>query len=820
MYVRKRLTISSLVFIAGLFAAIYPADAQMLTGYGGDGRKSDSSVTSDSSFKSDTSVIVYDLQGYETAALHQPNVAYAPILTRQPSPVAAEIYREDITPALQKDYTHNYTPGDQNAPVDFEADSLNYDEATQTVTATGNVELVQAGRVLRANSVSYNQRTDTVMAYGNVVLTDISGDVHFADEVELTNEMKEGFVVGLNTYMADGGRFKASSGERKSETLLTMHDASYTPCNCSNDENDRPAWQIKASEVTVDEEANKVSYKHARFELFGVPVAYTPFFAHPHSEVDRKSGFLAPSVGYDSNLGFVVTQQYYYDIAPDKDMTVGAMLTSGELPVALAEYRQRFGNAEFQINGSATYSDRNDSVNDVEYITDEDFRGHLEAQGRWDINDKWRSGINLAMATDDQYLREYNLDADNDDVLENEIYAERFSGRHYGVGRLLAFQDTRVEAEQSDQPNVLPEIETRFVGKPSDVLGGRWEAEIGALGLQRDEGQDVTRMSANLGWQRRHATGFGLVNTLDLSVRGDSYFVNDRDIATAGSGRSNEGTNTRILPQAHLVSRMPFVKDMDNAQIVVEPIGALTIAPDINDVDSNIPNEDSQDVQLDASNLFEANRFPGKDRVEDRSRATYGLRTGIYGHEGSHGDIFVGQSYRFHEEDNPFPEGSGLDTQESDVVGQISAGYKNRYLANYRFQLDSRDMSSQRHEFDGYADFGRLSLNGRYLFANSLGGTDIVESREQARLGASLYLTDQWRTHGHVLQDLGENPGLRAASLGIDYYGCCVSFALAATRTITSDVSGDSGTDIMLRIGLKGLGEFQTGSAGGWGASN
>ena len=265
---------------------------------------------------------------------------------------------------------------------------------------------------------------------------------------------------------------------------------------------------------------------------------------------------------------------------------------------------------------------------------------------------------------------------------------------------------------------------------------------------------------------------------------------------------------------------MPFVKDMSRAQAVVEPVAALTVAPNINDTGSNIPNEDSQDVQLDASNLFEANRFPGRDRVEDRSRVTYGVRTGVYGHEGSHGDVFIGQSYRFHEEDNPFPQGSGLDNQESDVVGQVSAGYLGRYVANYRFQLDSRDLTSQRHEFDGFADFGRLSLSGRYLFAKSLEGTDIDESREQARLGASLYLTDEWRTRGHILQDLGEDPGLREASIGLDYYGCCLNFSVTANRSITSDVSGDSGTDVMFRIGLKGLGEFQTGGANGWGATN
>jgi LPS-assembly protein len=37
-----------------------------------------------------------------------------------------------------------------------------------------------------------------------------------------------------------------------------------------------------------------------------------------------------------------------------------------------------------------------------------------------------------------------------------------------------------------------------------------------------------------------------------------------------------------------------------------------------------------------------------------------------------------------------------------------------------------------------------------------------------------------------------------------------MTFGLTAQRSLTSDSSGDSGTEIMLRIGFKNLGEFET----------
>lgn len=715
--------------------------------------------------------------------------------------------RAQMLTGPEKPVEESLPPAPGKEPVGLTADDLRHDDEAQTITATGHVELTQSGRIVRADAIVYDMKADRVTARGNVVLNDLNGDVHFADEVVLSNKMRDGFAQGIQSYLSEGGRFTAKEGMRENGTLLTMRDASYTPCDCEADAKGNPAWQIKAKEVRYDEEKHRVSYKDARFEMFGVPVAWTPYLSHGDGKEKRKSGFLTPQLGYDSRLGVVVTENYYWNIAPDKDATTGVMMTTSESPVLLGQYRQRFAQADLKIDTSATYSGRIDSVAGREVETGGEFRGHLFADARWDIDEKWRTGTSLELAADDQYLRQY--DFSSKDVLENEIYAERFSGRNYAVGRLLAFQDVRVLEERTDQPNVLPEIIAEFKGEPNALIGGRWKGEISALGLQRDSGQDMTRVSGEAGWQRRFVTGFGMVSTLDATVRGDAYAVADRDLALPGSGVSEETEAVRVFPQAHLVNSLPLVKSLEKAQILIEPTAALTVAPNIDAADMKIPNEDSQDVQIDASNLFEASRFPGKDGVEDRSRATYGLRSGIYGDGGSHIDVFAGQSHNFREDDNPFAAGSGLNRQDSDYVGQVSAGYGEQYGLNYRFQLSSEDLSSARHELDAFADWDRLRLDTRYLYASALGGTAIDESREQVWLGARYGLTKHWRVRGGALEDLGADPGLRKANFGFDYLGCCLSFSLNAERTLTADVSGDSGTKVTFRLGLKGLGEFQ-----------
>ncbi len=700
-----------------------------------------------------------------------------------------------------------------NSPVDLQADSLVHNKDGQSVTAAGDVVLKQDGKTVNADEIVYFLQDDKVVATGNVVFTDVTGDKHYADYFEFNDALKNGFVEGLKTVLVDGSRFMASNGRQVEGKRVVMKDAHYTPCEvCETDRNGEPLWQIRASEVEHDKESKTVSYRNARFEMEGVPVAYLPYFSHPDGSVKRKSGFLTPSAGYKSDVGGFIENKYYWDIAPEKDLTVGMRVMSRETPLATAQWRQRWTDASLIAEGSFTYSERTDNEAGVEFKRDREWRGNLRAEGLWDINNKWRSGIKIDVASDDQYLRQYDFDEDTDDVLDNEIYLERFSGRNYAVGRFLAFQDVRLDEEgdtNEDQPNVLPEIEASFIGEPDSIplIGGRWDADVSVLGLVRDNnGQDVNRLHTGLGWKKRLVSDFGLVTELDANAQASYYDIHDRLGAQNDASVKPNTSEFRGFASFNAETSYPLAKSFGTTQMVVEPVTSVTLAPDI-DAD-DVPNEDSQDVQIDALSLFNNSRFPGVDSIEDQSRVTYGLRSGLYTADGSYGDVFIGQSYNFDNDENPFDRGSGLDDQNSDVVGEVRGNYKGDYALDYRFQLDNDSLSSQRHEVDASAKLFNVNLSSRYLFAKAIENGEDNETREQILNSATYYINDKWRLYGAARHDLGDEPGLREANLGINYLGQCISWSVVGTRTLTDDASGDSGTEIFLRIGFKNLGEF------------
>ncbi len=697
-------------------------------------------------------------------------------------------------------------------PVDFAADHLEYDDQRQLITALGQVEISQDGRILKADKVIYNLQTEKVFAVGNVVVMDKNGDVHFSEESELTRDMREGYIKKLHSVLADGSRLSAENVTRKNGKEIQLKSASYTPCTpCKANPEKPPLWGIRSENVVFDPDKKELEYRDATFDVAGVPVLYTPYFKHSVENVEQESGFLAPKFALNSRLGLSATPTYYWAIDPYQDATFSLRAFTRQAPLGMVEYRRRFENAEIELIGSGTYSNRPTNVAGQTVIQNEQARGHFEGKGIWNLDENWRTGFKTKLVSDDQYLRQYDIS--KEDVLRNEVFAERFEDRDYLAVRALAFQDVRVSNRASDQPNIIPEVIYSLYGKPGATWGGRWNIEASALGLARKgNGQDVLRTSLNTGWERRDTTRLGFVNTFNAAARADVYNVPQRDQA-ATSGQDTTSTSTRFFPSIHNVTTLPLGKDVSpTRRAVIEPTLAVTVSPRVkNNVD--IPNEDSQDVQIDASNFFRADRFPGVDRVEDRSHVTYGTRAGLYDDDGSLAEVFVGQSYRFDDDNNPFPKGSGLDRQSSNYVGQLTARYKDLFDVDYRFQLSSQSLSSQRHETTASATLGPVITSVNYLYTRALEGTDLTDSREQVSGGIDYEFVEDWHARFGGRYDLSrENDGLRDINLGLDYKGQCLTFSTTARRSFSVDESGDSGTEILLSLGFKNLGSVGTGS--------
>ena len=703
-------------------------------------------------------------------------------------------------PAVSQDRS----PIQTDAPVLFKADQLRNEEKIGLVVATGNVEFTQNGRTLLADSVSYNQRTDTVTASGNISLLEPTGEVIFADHIELTGNMRDGVIENMRVRMTDNSRIAAAGGRRVGGTRTEFRKAVYSPCElCEKDPTRAPIWQVKAARVSHDQETKDVTYRDAFLEFYGIPIIYTPYLSHPDPTVERRTGFLVPSYGSDSELGTFISTPYYFDIAPNMDATFAPIVTTNEDVVGSGEFRHRLSSTDYYAQSSLTYASR-------EGGDSKGMRGHLRGELRHEFDRTWRGGIDLHLATDDTYLRRYGFEAP--ETLENRTYAEGFRGRNYASANAYYFQGQRSTDDQSDTPIVFPKLDYNYVSEPGS-FGGLWKIDTNALTLTRTGGTDSRRLSAKTKWELPYISRLGEVYRLFASVQTDAYWVNDVTESDAPDNQIS-GLTGRVFPQAGLEWKLPWARRDGRFTQIVEPIVSVVLAPSSQNPEL-IPNEDSLSFEFDDTNLFSENRFGGIDRVEGGSRITYGLSSGIFGINSGFSSFFIGQSYRF-SEDNDFGSDTGLDEHFSDIVGRVEISPTKYINTLYRFRLDKDDLAPRRNEVQASLGVPRFRLNVNYLSIDQQNLNDIVDpedafrDREEITLGFSSQATERWRFGADTRRDLTTGGGSLRHSAFLDYEDECFLFQVDYSRTFTQDRDVRPSDTILFRVVFKTLGEVGT----------
>ena len=531
-----------------------------------------------------------------------------------------------------------------------------------------------------------------------------------------------------------------------------------------------------------------------------MPVLYTPYFQHADPAVKRKSGFLAPSFGSNSELGFLIETPYYFALAPNYDLTIAPIFTTKENAVMAAEYRHMLPTGRFELSGSGTYATGPGSGSEA-VPDDKTFRGHLKGEGRFDLGENWKGGYDVFVSSDSTYLSRYEIS--DEDVLENRLFAERIWGRNYAALNGYGFQDLREDEEQGLVPFALPAAELGLVSDPM-LWGSRFYMDSSALILNRPDGLDTRRLSTTGGWQVPWLGGFGDQYKLTLGLRGDAYFT-DGDVETF----ENNGTNTegRLIPSVAFDWNWPWIGDTFGVTPLIEPVVAVVWTPSgVNDFD--IPNEDSQDFEFDDTNLFEESRFPGLDRVEENLRISYGLRFAAFGDRGELFSSLFGQILR-PKEDNAFDSRSGLDGTLSDYVGRVQLTPHPWFATAYRFRLDNDTFTPERNEVQASLGPQRLRFNVNFLSLED--DPDVLEEtfddRKEITAGVLVGLTETIAVRGQTRRDLEEDSTI-ASTFGLVYRHPCLLVVAGVERRFTEDRDARAETSVSVRLSFQNLGEF------------
>lgn len=696
--------------------------------------------------------------------------------------------------------------------VDFEADAVDYDSQNEIVNARGNVVLRSEEQSVRADVVSWDRRSGKITANGNVRFVDADGNQAFSESIELNDKFEAGAMQDLLLALREGGRLAAVSGQRNEDGSIILTRAAYSGCVIVDDQScaTNPSWRITAERVIYDPAAKRVRFHGAYLELFGARILPMPGLA-VRTDGGAVSGFLIPDIRVSKSNGLELSNEYYIRLADDKDVILGAHVFSGAPPMASAKFRHLTDLGAYQITGFVTRSRR---ISDFtgNPTEERDFRGYIYANGKFQLDPNWSVTASVRRASDRTFLRRYDIS--RDDRLRSLVEVERIDQNSYLQIAGYATQTLRLNQPQGQVPVALPVIDYRR--RLSDpVLGGKVELQANTLAIVRDDGQDTQRALASARWDMRQVTSLGQVLQLTALARGDVYHSDENGLTETAIYRGNEGWQARGIALAAADMLWPFAGPAFGGTQVFTPRVQVVATPPIRNLE--VPNEDARAIDLEDSNLFALNRFPGFDRIEDGVRVTWGFDWQLT-RPGWRIKSTVGQSYRVGKDPEVLIDGTGISERVSDFVGRTEVRFRDFVSVTHRYRLDKDNLAIRRNEIDAtvgsrrdYVELGYLRLN-RDISRD----TEDLRDREELRLATRFTIAGYWSIFGagvFNLTDRNEDPTQTSdgfeplrTRLGVAYQDDYLEFGFTWRRDFIDQGDAERGDTFQVFFTLRNLG--------------
>jgi LPS-assembly protein len=360
----------------------------------------------------------------------------------------------------------------------------------------------------------------------------------------------------------------------------------------------------------------------------------------------------------------------------------------------------------------------------------------------------------------------------------------------------------------------LPQVD--FRRRLTDpLLGGKFDLQLNSIAIGRTSGQDTQRAFAGLRWDLRKITGLGQEVILTGYARGDIYHSAQSALTTTAFYRGRDGFQTRFITTAAAEIRWPLIGRAFGGTQTLTPRVQIAATPSTKNAD--IPNEDSRAVDLEDSNLFALNRFPGYDRYEDGARITYGVDWGLT-RPGLKIDTNIGQSYRLSSKPSLFLDGTGLTDRVSDIVGRTTIKFKRLVSLTHRYRLDKDNFAIRRNEIDATIGTSRTYGTVGYLRLNRdvTQGIEDLRDRQEIRFSGRVQVARFWSIFGSAIVDLTsrrDDPASTANGfqpirhrVGVDYEDDCLRIGVSWRRDYEPSGDVQRGNTFQLRLSFRHLG--------------
>ena len=640
----------------------------------------------------------------------------------------------------------------------------------------GRVTVHQEERSVTADSVTYDNDSGRITVHGKVDFEDPRLRVRSETG---TYDSTGGAKFGEAAFdlLDRNGRGVASSIDVHPDGKVQLAMLRYTTCPVGNQD-----WMLQASSLSLDTALQQGVARGVHMRFKGVPILYTPYLSFPLGDA-RKSGLLFPSFAHSGTNGYDVEIPYYFNLAPNYDLT----LTPGVLSARGVQL-----GGEFRYLGAASHAQIETNFLPSDAIAHSD-RAYMHVTDITDLSSRLRLDVDVASVSDSNYFENFAVGSDQTSVTYLERRASLLYDDDYWRVRaqLQNFQTIDIALAADQRPySSVPRVQADGLWPIGDT---NFEFAMGAEAVDFLRGVGPTGLRLDLSpefrWSERTAGWF--------FVPAVGYRFTQYDLQNVQPG--DPQTPTRALPYARLDTGLVFERDAgaDGGRTqTLEPRLVYSYVPYRNQ--DALPLFDTGLPDLNLTELFRTNRFVGADRVGDADQLSMGMTTRLFDSVTGlqYLSATLGQTRYFSEPKVTLPGLTPEIYRASDLIGQVSITAYKDFSVNLEYQWNPYTSVTDKSEvLIQYRPNPSEVVNVGYRFQR-----DILEQWDAS---FALPIADHWNTVGSMVYSLVDHQIIEQVA-GFEYKSCCWRIQVVQRRYLTSR-TGTLDTSIALQLELVGL---------------
>jgi LPS-assembly protein len=715
------------------------------------------------------------------AALSAPTLAHAQ--TASGLPLAAGMANASAassTPAAGPSVVgaspfHASGRSDKSCPQTAEAETMT-GSPDRVMYLYNDVEVTQCDTTIDADKATYHIVEDQIEAFGHVRMTRF-GDLYTGDELKLRMDTGLGYLLNPTYHLAgNNAQGQAKRIDFEAEDRANVINGSYSTC-----EGPDPDWYLKSATMDLDRGRDTGTASHAVVYFESWPILWAPELPFPLSDA-RKSGFLAPTVGGSNRGGVQVEIPYYFNIAPNRDLTL--------FPNLITERGLQLG-ADARYLEPTYFGETRLEILPHDKVTDTD-RWAISSVHTETLAPGWGLTWNVNAASDDNYPNDFtrSITTASQRLLGRDLtltYTQPFWSAALHASGYQVLQDPLAPIVQPYDR--LPQL-TLHAGR-QDVNGFDWSVDAEAVRFWQPamvEGDRYT-LTPTLSYPMITPAGFF---TPKISFNFTRYDLQDQAAGTPGQ-------ITRAVPTLSLDSGLIFERDTNflgrELTQTLEPRLFYVRTPYRDQ--SQIPNFDSADADISFSQLFSENRFVGGDRIGDANQLTAAVITRFLEPTGEERARFaIGQRYSFIQEQVTLPGDLPSATSSSDLL--FSAMGRFSKLLSGSADLDYSESTHGLNRANvamRWQPAPKKLLNLQYL-------RDVPNGIQQFDTSGQWPILQRWYAVGRVDYSIHDHKIVQGL-VGIEYKADCWVFRFGGQHTQTA--TNISSTSTFFQLELNGL---------------